>query len=222
MAHTGKLTYISPIIRAKEKFWESVEQTSYCWNWTGYLDKSGLPVIRLGTQDGCGLKEFSARKLSLELHNSPLEAGKHAQPLICKNKLCVNPDHLVSGDEARFWANVHKFADDCWIWTGGHDKDRYGKFHLSKDGKDIHIRAHKYSWQLYTGRPVPPGILVCHTCDTPWCVNPDHLFLGTNNDNTQDKVMKGRQARGETNGSAKLKRSTSERDQRARFKYDSS
>lgn len=179
--------------KAIEKFWKSIEKTKFCWNWTGFLDKSGLPVIRLGrkTEDGKrGLVEFSPRRLSLELDGQITPPSDRAQPLICRNKLCVNPEHLVHGDKARFWAKVQRYGDnDCWIWIAGQDKDMYGKFTLHENGKSIDLRAHQYSWQLYTGRPVPKGLHVCHHCDHPYCVNPLHLFIGTNLDNNQDCVQ---------------------------------
>lgn len=182
-------------------FWEHVEKQS-CWNWTGFLDKTGLPIIRK-TIDG-RFQEFYPRRISLQIAGKVLDSSAQVQPLVCKNKLCVNPDHLVSGDEARFWAKVQKLPSDCWIWTASHDKNMYGKFCVSANGKCFDIRAHQYSWQLYTGRPVPAGIQLCHTCDHPYCVNPNHLFLGTSQDNTQDKVNKNRQAKGELHGMHKL------------------
>ncbi len=194
--------------KAIEKFWKNVEKTKSCWNWTGPLDKSGLPVIRLsnGVQDGkVSLIEFSPRRLSIELDGKTIQPGERAQPLVCKNKLCVNPSHLIFGDEGRFWAKVQRLGeDDCWVWTAAQDKDMYGKFRLVKNGEAIDIRAHQYAWELYTGRPVPKGIKVCHKCDHPYCVNPTHLFLGTTLDNNQDATQKGRNPHGETHGRSKL------------------
>lgn len=186
----------------KEKFWSCVEKTSYCWNWTGFLDKSGLPIIRIAIKEGCGLKEFSPRRLSLEYHGRTI--SERVQPLICKNKLCVNPDHLVSGDKARFWAKVNVAGpDDCWIWTAGISQIHgYGKFTIKKQGISD-IGAHRYSWILANGS-IPDGMMICHICDNPPCVNPNHLFLGTAKDNAIDCVRKNRSARGERNGNSKL------------------
>lgn len=79
----------------------------------------------------------------------------------------------------------------CWIWEGCDDGLKgYGK--IWNNGKLLN--AHRVSWQLYIG-PIPKGIDVCHSCDTPSCVNPKHLFLGTRKDNMQDCVAKGRYAR---------------------------
>jgi hypothetical protein len=82
----------------------------------------------------------------------------------------------------QFWARVQK-TETCWLWTAGTDKDGYGK--LWKE------RAHRASWELHYGL-VPDGLMVCHHCDNPPCVRPDHLFLGTNTDNQQDAWRKGR------------------------------
>jgi hypothetical protein len=88
--------------------------------------------------------------------------------------------------DIRFRAKVRK-TDACWLWTGSVVAEGYGV--LWKDGKNV--RAHRISWELHYG-PIPDGMKVCHKCDNPPCVNPSHLFLGTNRDNTQDSISKGR------------------------------
>jgi hypothetical protein len=82
--------------------------------------------------------------------------------------------------------------DGCWEWTGTKDKDGYGSVNL--DLKNIK-RAHRASWILYNGE-IPKGILVCHHCDNPSCTNPEHLFLGTAKDNTNDMINKKRRKQG--------------------------
>lgn len=88
---------------------------------------------------------------------------------------------------ARFWARVHK-SDGCWEWQGTITHG-YGALTF---GSSRNERAHRISWQITHG-PIPDGLLVCHKCDNPRCVRPDHLFLGTPKDNTQDMMHKGRQ-----------------------------
>jgi len=91
-------------------------------------------------------------------------------------------------------------AGGCWMWTASCDRDGYG--HLMVAGR-LRV-AHRLSWELHRG-PIPDGRQVCHTCDTPACVNPDHLFLGTQRDNMRDCVAKGRMPRkGEDNNASKL------------------
>jgi len=75
----------------------------------------------------------------------------------------------------------------CWLWDKYCDKGGYGQAHVN----NYPVRAHRLSYELYRGK-IPYGKLVCHTCDVPSCVNPDHLFVGTSLDNVQDMTSKGR------------------------------
>ncbi len=99
----------------------------------------------------------------------------------------------------RFWKRVHK-TDTCWWWIGGRSRD-YGRLTINRKG----VRAHRLSYELNIG-PIADGLFVCHRCDHPLCVRPDHLFLGTHIENVRDSVRKGRfrDCRGEKNGAAKL------------------
>ena len=94
---------------------------------------------------------------------------------------------------------VHLPESGCWIWMLGTIKGGYGK--ISVGGKTL--IAHRAVWEARNG-PIPDGLVLCHTCDVPSCVNPDHLFLGTHYDNTQDMLKKGRSAKGEKIGNSKL------------------
>ena len=91
----------------------------------------------------------------------------------------------------------------CWIWTASRDKDGYGflKFRGKQD------KAHRVAWVLYRGE-IPAGLIVCHTCDNPPCVNPEHLFIGTQKDNAMDKVGKNRSCYGERVNTSKLNPTT--------------
>lgn len=103
---------------------------------------------------------------------------------------------LVRDDpEGRFWSKVAK-GEGCWPWTAGRDDDGYGVFTLN--GK--HIRATRYAWFLSRGEWPADGVLVCHECDNPPCVRPDHLWLGSNDENMADCTRKGRRPTGERNG----------------------
>lgn len=88
----------------------------------------------------------------------------------------------------------------CWLFTGAVHRDGYGCINVSGKRK---AWAHRVAWQVAHG-PIPTGKLVCHTCDVRCCVNPDHLFIGTNDDNVNDMLRKQRHARGERNGLSKL------------------
>jgi len=99
----------------------------------------------------------------------------------------------------RFWSHVDiRGPDDCWeydtLFANG-----YGRFYLTTNNA---FKANRISYAIANGDP--GNLLVCHTCDTPRCVNPSHLWVGTDQDNCDDKTDKGRQSRGTTQPSSKL------------------
>jgi hypothetical protein len=101
----------------------------------------------------------------------------------------------------------------CWLWIGSLTSTGYGQLGLGSkiDGTRRPHKAHRVAYELYVGK-IPPGMGVLHRCDNPPCVNPQHLFLGTQKDNAQDMGRKGRSAlqrhpeiiRGESNPRAVL------------------
>lgn len=119
-------------------------------------------------------KEFKAYKSDLERGN------KRFCSQVCYNKR-TNPIE-------NFFKNISKtdHPNGCWIWEGRKDKDGYGIIYLDKNTK-----AHRYSIEMH-GKKVPHDMLACHQCDTPSCVNPEHIFIRTSQDNARDRDNKGR------------------------------
>ena len=106
----------------------------------------------------------------------------------------------------RFWGNVDKERSNifyngtrCWEWVAGCTSTGYGQFLIQRKK----YKPHRISYTLAFGG-IPEGLFVLHHCDNPLCLNPSHLFLGTQKDNMNDKVSKGRQNRGESHYACKL------------------
>lgn len=91
-------------------------------------------------------------------------------------------------------------TDKCIEYDGYLNKDGYGVIQGYHNGKKLHMLTHRISYQLYYNYNLKSEELVCHHCDNPKCINPKHLFKGTQNDNVQDKIKKNRQAKGSKNG----------------------
>lgn len=102
---------------------------------------------------------------------------------------------MLTRDEAdRFWSKVAKGDPrECWLWIAGRFSFGYGAFWLRRKL----VKSHRVAWSIANRRAVPDGLFVCHSCDVPACCNPAHLWIGTNQDNTADKVAKNRQATGD-------------------------
>lgn len=108
---------------------------------------------------------------------------------ICKIPTLSKGRNLIfCSDKCRLWYYV-KQENECWIWQGALNYRGYGKFSMKSDKN---ISAHRASYLIFNG-PIIQGLFVCHTCDNPKCVNPDHLWLGSAMDNYKDSIKKGRQ-----------------------------
>lgn len=165
-----------------------------CWLWTGATGNTGTATIIISKQSR------SARRVLWELEHGPVE-GRALIMTTCGAKLCMNPTHHYRKSLALvdlLWQAVEK-TETCWNYTGSVDHNGYGVIYQLGQ----HYRVHRLSYELAYGKieghvPGHPEleICVCHHCDNPACVNPEHLFLGDDRANQEDKVAKGRHAHG--------------------------
>lgn len=125
-------------------------------------------------------------------------AGRHLSSALDASSFLPRPYVGKQGPKRRpvadrFWAKVDVVNDttSCWRWLGAHN-GRYGQFAI--DGLRTEL-THRVAFVLGVG-PIPAGLYVCHHCDNPSCVRPNHLFLGTALDNMRDMQAKGRARRG--------------------------
>lgn len=115
-----------------------------------------------------------------------------------KNKVGRPETSLLSKLQAAY---IPVPESGCWLWEGRTDKDGYG----ITSYKCKAMKTHRASWIVFRGE-IPKGFCVCHKCDNPSCINPDHLFVGTNLDNVKDRDKKNRAATMEKSGCTKFKK----------------
>lgn len=204
----------------QELFWSKIKigQKAACWPWQRALKGRGYGALRVNKQS------LMAHRVAYILTFGPAPEDLFVFQTCGRNE-CCNPAHLTTGTmgdaakiekkpyiepkdqkmllptEERFWSRVNKKRKtQCWDWTSDMSSHGYGRLSLG-DGR--RMKAHRYSWELHNG-PIPDGLCILHKCDRPSCVNPDHLFAGTQLENIKDMVSKGRHQVGSRNSRAVL------------------
>lgn len=201
----------------EQTFWSKTEREQRengCWLWSGCKSRGGYGHVHFNK------KTWRANRLAWFLTHGEIPSRMVVMHL-CNNPSCINPDHLKIGTQSenikyayqcnpepfsvspgfsnpkpedkekealeRFWSNVEK-CDDCWLWIG-YKSGGYG--HIKFLGQQW--KAHRLSWSLVNG-PIPKEKYILHKCDVPLCVNPSHLYPGTQSDNLKDAHRRGRYA----------------------------
>jgi len=166
-----------------------------CWIWLkGNHEDPQLKVMG---------KMYRVRRLIYEIYKGQIpENGRMFKT--CGVDHCLNPEHLYYANESlRPWLDAnfkpkhlhkrlernifHEPMSGCWLWAGRFNKAGYGTINVDAKARP----AHRILYELYKGK-IPNGLIICHHCDMPACVNPDHLYAGTYKDNSEDMIRRGR------------------------------
>lgn len=166
------------------------EPNTGCWLWDGCVDRAFIPMAKIARR---------TRSITAAVYESLggiIGTGISVVPK-CGQRACVNPDHLVATKKNRHriieWTRDRILRacsiseNGCWNWIRPLLNGRYGASCV--EGKTR--SSHRMAYEVLVG-PIPDGSCVLHSCDNPRCVNPSHLFLGSQSDNINDMIEKGR------------------------------
>lgn len=171
--------------RNEDECWlfDKIEKRGDCWIWMGACDNKGHPVSYRTGESGKLITRIARKIFGYPETKFRISRG-------CKEEKCVNPEHWLD-DEERFYDKMMPLIDGCIVWTGGLGDDGYGVTKVAgKQG-----RVTRIVWEREHGPIGDPKLFCCHTCDRPFCVNVDHLFLGGAKANMDDCIAKKRNAR---------------------------
>jgi hypothetical protein len=167
-------------------------------------------AVRIGggkfCSHSCRAKCYAWQRLSTYKDETPCQQCSAPVKRTTKNKgqrFCSRRCHDIARTTTRdrFWSFVQRGEqNECWPWLGAKSKSGYGVLSAGPRGQ---VRAHRFAYELTHGA-IPDGLVVCHACDNRPCCNPAHLWIGTTQDNEDDKRAKGRNIRGALSPRAKL------------------
>ena len=190
----------------RNKIMSSIEEDygTGCWLWSGRWNSNGVPILVVEKRDRkTKYRKATTYRISRILYEWEFgEIPVRYLDNVCGNSKCVNPDHFQPRTfDVRFWGNVSKpdGEDGCWLWKGTLFDTGYGS--VSIDGESC--LTHRVSYEQVNGK-IPEGMMVLHSCHNRNCINPDHLRVGTHDDNMRDMTDADRQAKGEMDGNSKL------------------
>jgi hypothetical protein len=185
--------------------YSKVDKKTGCRIWTAQV-KDNFPVVRKTRSN-----RLKAHFVAYEIWVGKIPSGMRVIQS-CANRICINPDHLMLKKDPKSLSIKERLLaystidpeTGCRVWIRYKDKQGYGFLHVGGRKGEVQ-KVHRLMWQVTFGE-VAPGLMVRHMCNNPSCINVEHLALGTNQDNMDDKVRAGRQARiqGSKHSEAKL------------------
>jgi len=189
--------YIAGMDAIEAKFWDRINKTETCWFWTGHLTPKGHPIFHISKKP---LVRKMAHHYSYELHYGSLDDKLVRIEHSCGNLSCVNPVHLICGEEMRFWSNVDKTSENgCWNWTGFIRSNEGNGYFSLREPIRTSMLAHRYSYERLV-RPLTEDEVLVHTCSNQLCVNPKHLSVKPRARDVNERFWSKVQKLSEANG----------------------